>query len=96
MVVNLESWRRLPQATRDTIQGIARRLEPEFWNVSRGEHATRSAELVANGMTVEDPPPALVAALRQATATMADDFVRANPAAGPVLAEFRRRVGRAA
>ena len=96
MVVNLDSWRRLPQATRDTIQGIARRLEPEFWNVSRAEHATRSAELVQNGMTVEEPPPALVAALRQATATMADDFVRANPAAGPVLAEFRRRVGRTA
>ncbi|MCX7684730.1 MAG: TRAP transporter substrate-binding protein [Acetobacteraceae bacterium] len=96
MVVNLDAWRRLPQATRDIVQGLARRLEPEFWNVSRAEHATRTAELVQNGMTVEDPPPALVAALRQATATMADDFVRANPAAGPVLAEFRRRVGRTA
>jgi TRAP-type C4-dicarboxylate transport system substrate-binding protein len=95
MVVNLESWRRLPQATRDTIQGVARRLEPEFWNVSRGEHTTRSAELAQNGMTVEDPPAALVQALRQATATMADEFVRANAAAGPVVAEFRRRVGRA-
>ncbi|MCS6931315.1 MAG: c4-dicarboxylate-binding protein, partial [Acetobacteraceae bacterium] len=94
--VNLDAWRRLPQATRDIVQGLARRLEPEFWNVSRAEHAARTAELVQNGMTVEDPPPALVAALRQATATMADDFVRANPAAGPVLAEFRRRVGRTA
>jgi hypothetical protein len=51
--------------------------------------------LVQNGMTVEDPPAALVQALRQATATMADEFVRANAAAGPVVAEFRRRVGRA-
>jgi len=96
MVVNLDSWRRLPAATRETIQGIARRLEPEFWDVSRAEHATRVAELQQNGMTVEDPPPALRDALRQATATMADDFIRANPTAGPIIAEFRRRVGRTA
>jgi TRAP-type C4-dicarboxylate transport system substrate-binding protein len=96
MVVNLDAWRRLPAATRETIQGVARRLEPEFWNVSRAEHTTRAAELTANGMTVEDPPPALVQALRQATATMADEFIRANPAAGPIIAEFRRRVGRTA
>lgn len=95
MVVNLDAWRRLPAATRTTIQEVAKRLEPEFWNVSKGEHATRAAELQRNGMTVEDPPAALIQALRQATATMADDFVRANPAAGPILQQFRQRVGRA-
>jgi hypothetical protein len=52
-------------------------------------------ELRQNGMTVEDPPPALIQAMRQATATMADDFARANPAAAPILAQFRQRVGRA-
>jgi TRAP-type C4-dicarboxylate transport system substrate-binding protein len=95
MVVNLDAWRRLPAATRTTIQDLAKRLEPEFWNVSKGEHATRSAELQRNGMTVEEPPAALVQALRQATATMADDFARANAAAGPILQQFRQRVGRA-
>lgn len=95
MVVNLESWRRLPAATRTTIQDIGRRMEPEFWTVSKGEHATRMAELQRNGMTVDMPTAELVAAMRQATATMAEDFIRANPAAGPVIQEFRRRVGRA-
>src|SRR3712207_3115179 len=41
MVVNTDSWRRLPQATRTTIQDLAKRLEPEFWRVSKGEHETR-------------------------------------------------------
>jgi TRAP-type C4-dicarboxylate transport system substrate-binding protein len=95
MVVNNDAWRRLPPATRTTIQDLAKRLEPEFWNVSRGEHDTRMGELRQNGMTVEDPPPALIQAMRQATATMADDFARANPAAAPILAQFRQRVGRA-
>jgi TRAP-type C4-dicarboxylate transport system substrate-binding protein len=95
MVVNNDVWRRLPAATRSGIADLARRLEPEFWNVSRAEHETRMGELRQNGMTVEDPPAALIAAMRQATATMVDDFVRANAAAGPIVQQFRQRVGRA-
>lgn len=95
MVVNLEAWRRLPAPVRTQIQDLGKRLEPEFWNVSRGEHDTRMGELRQNGMTVEEPAPALVQALRQATATMTDDFVRANAAAGPIIQQFRQRVGRA-
>lgn len=94
MVVNNDAFRRLPAATRTQITDLAKRLEPEFWNVSRAEHETRSDELRRNGMTVEEPAPALSQALRQATATMTEDFVRANPAAGPIIQEFRRRVGR--
>lgn len=94
MVVNLESWRRLPVATRTQIQDIAKRLEPEFWNVSKGEHTTRMTELRSHGMTVDEPTPALVQAMRTATATMTDEFIRANAAAAPIIEEFRRRVGR--
>jgi TRAP-type C4-dicarboxylate transport system substrate-binding protein len=95
MVVNLDAWRRLPAATRTTIQELAKRLEPEFWNVSKAEHDTRMNELRQNGMTVEAPTEALMQALRQATATMVDDFIRATPAAGPIIQQFRQRVGRA-
>jgi TRAP-type C4-dicarboxylate transport system substrate-binding protein len=95
MVVNNEAWRRLPAATRTTIAELAKRLEPEFWTVSRGEHDTRMAELRQNGMTVEDASPALLAAMRQATATMVDEFIRANAAARPIIEQFRSRVGRA-
>ncbi|WP_372620747.1 TRAP transporter substrate-binding protein [Falsiroseomonas sp.] len=95
MVVNMDSWRRLPQATRAQIQELAKKLEPEFWNVSKGEHEQRMGQLRQNGMTVEEPAPALVQALRSATATMADDFAKANPAAGPIIQQFRQRVGRA-
>lgn len=95
MVVNNESWRRLPAATRTQIADLAKRLEPEFWNVSKGEHDLRMGELRQNGMTVEDPAPALLTAMRQATATMVDDFARANAPAAPIIQQFRQRVGRA-
>lgn len=95
MVVNNDVWRRLPAATRTTIADLGKRLEPEFWNVSKGEHTVRMGELQQHGMTVEEPSPALLQALRQATATMGDDFARANPVAAPILQQFRSRVGRA-
>jgi len=95
MVVNNDAWRRLPAATRTTVSDLAKRLEPEFWTVSKAEHDTRMGELRQNGITVEEPSPALVQAMRQATATMVDEFVRANAAAGPIIQQFRARIGRA-
>lgn len=95
MVVNLDSWRRLPQAMRTEIQQLAKKMEPEFWNVSKGEHDQRMGQLRQNGMTVEPPAPALLQALRSATATMANDFIQRNAAAGPIIQQFRQRVGRA-
>lgn len=95
MVVNNDVWRRLPAATRTIIADLGKRLEPEFWAVSKGEHGVRVGELQQNGMTVEEPSAALLQALRQATASMADDFARANPVAAPILQQFRQRVGRA-
>jgi TRAP-type transport system periplasmic protein len=95
MVVNRDAWQRLPAATRSQIQDLGKRLEPEFWNVSKGEHDLRMGELRQNGMTVEEPAPALMTALRQATATMSDDFARQNAAASPIIQQFKQRVGRA-
>jgi TRAP-type C4-dicarboxylate transport system substrate-binding protein len=94
MVVSTEALRRLSPAHRTAITELATKLEPEFWAVAQAEHETRAAELRANGMTVEAPPEALIAPMREATRTMIDDFIRTNPAAGPVITEFRRRVGR--
>ena len=93
MVVGTDSWRRLPEAQRNAVRDLAKRLEPEFWNVSKGEHEARMNDLRGHGMTVEPPSAELTRAMREATAGMTDDFIRANPAAGPIIAEFRRRVG---
>jgi TRAP-type C4-dicarboxylate transport system substrate-binding protein len=92
MVVGTDAWRRVPAAMQAEVRALARRLEPEFWNVSKAEHETRMGELRQNGMTVEAPSADLVRAMREATATMVDEFVRANPAAGPIVQAFRQRV----
>jgi len=95
MAVSGDAWRRLPAPTRTTIADLAKRLEPEFWEVAKAEHDARSADLRAAGMTVEDASLALVQAMRDATAGMAEEFARTVPAAAPLIREFRQRVGRA-
>lgn len=93
MVVNLDAWKKLTPEQRKAIEDTAKRLEPSFWEVSVGEHAKRMDELKSHGMTVEVANPQLVGAMREATKDMADAFARANPAAAPILAEYRKRTG---
>ncbi len=50
-------------------------------------------ELLAQGMSVEAPSEELATLMREATADMAGDFAAANPAAGPIIEEFRAGAG---
>lgn len=93
MVVNLDSWKKLSPVQQSTVEALGRKLEPEFWQVSMAEHDKKMKELVAAGMKVEKASDALLASMRKATETMADDFGKANPAAAPIIAEFKKKVG---
>lgn len=93
MVVNLDEWNRLDPKQQKMIEATAHKLEPQFWEISKAEHAKRMDELRANGMTVEPASDALKAAMREATASMEGEFVKANPAAAPLLDAYHKAVG---
>ena len=93
LAVNLDEWNALSAETRAAIEEVAAEMEPRFWKISQAEHATRMEELQAQGMTVEAPSDELQALMREATADMAGDFAAANPAAGPIIEEFRAGAG---
>lgn len=88
LAVNMDVWAEISPENQQIILGLAAEMEPGFWEISQAEHATRMEELMANGMTVEPPSEELAALMREATAGMADDFVAANAAAGPILEAF--------
>jgi len=92
--VNLEAWNQLPADQRAKIEAIAKEMEPGFWKISEGEHATRMQQLKDNGMTVAAPSTALAAAMQKATASMADEFGQKVPGAAEVIAEFKKRTGK--
>ncbi|GIX13066.1 MAG: hypothetical protein KatS3mg118_1025 [Paracoccaceae bacterium] len=82
-----------PADVRAAIERIATEMEPGFWKISQGEHDKRMAELAAHGITVEAPSPELAAAMRAATADMADEFAARVPGAAEIIARFRAEIG---
>lgn len=89
MAVNMEAWAELSAEHQQIIRDLAQAMEPSFWEVSQAEHAIRMQELIDNGMTVSAPSDELAAAMRAATADMADAFAAQVPEAAPVIAAFR-------
>lgn len=94
MAVNLDAWKELEPAQQQAIEKTAKALEPGFWEVSKGEHAKRMAELAAHGMTVEPPSAELIAAMKSVTRSVVDDFVKQHREVGQLIAAFREKVGR--
>jgi TRAP-type transport system periplasmic protein len=94
MAVNLDAWKKLKPEQQAAIEAIAKRLEPEFWEVSKGEDSARLADLERNGMKVEPASAELLAAMKEVTRSITEDFVKRNPEAGKLLASFRQKVAK--
>jgi len=94
MAVSLESWNELTPEQQATIDRIAKEMEPGFWEISEGEHGKRMKQLEENGMTVQAPSAELGAAMRAATADMAEEFAARVDGSDAIIAAFLAEVGR--
>lgn len=93
MVVNLDSWNELTPEQQETMERLAKEMEPEFWAISQAEHGKRMEQLKENGMTVQAPPADVAAKMREVTADMGGDFVSRVPEAEAIIAEFKEKTG---
>jgi TRAP-type transport system periplasmic protein len=90
--VNLDAWRKLKPQARDAIEALARQMEPEFWQVTVNEDATKLKILADNGIkftTVDDNTRMQVTKVAE---QMWADFIKRVPEAGPVLTAYRQMV----
>ena len=95
MVINSKAWDKLSAPQRAAIEKLARELEPQFWDVSRGEHTKRMAELREKGMTVEPASKELLDRMRAVTRPMWEDFAKsAGPEGAKILADYRAKTGK--
>jgi TRAP-type C4-dicarboxylate transport system substrate-binding protein len=95
MAIGNDAWSKVAAENRAAIEKLARDLEPQFWDVSRGEHAKRMGELRANGMTVEVASPELLARMRTVTRPMWEQFAKTSgPEGAKILADYRARTGK--
>ena len=94
--ISLSAWDRLDDAGRSAIAEAARETTERQWAALAGRLAENFARMRANGVVIDEKPPAdMMAALHAAAdATIADWLARAGPEAQRVLQDFRGRRAR--
>ncbi|SDW09937.1 TRAP transporter substrate-binding protein [Celeribacter indicus] len=80
MSVNMDYWNELAPETQQTVLDLAATMEPEFWEVARQEHDMRMKQLEENGLEVSVPSPDMLAAMRDATASLEQNLVASTGA----------------
>lgn len=86
--INEDSWQALKPEHRSSIETLARRLEPQFWDVARRDDALRLSDLEANGMITQIPSPDLLAEMRAQSQPIWRAFLERVPEAEPLLKAF--------
>jgi TRAP-type C4-dicarboxylate transport system substrate-binding protein len=91
--ISLAAWTSLDDAGRAAIEDAARETSEHQWAALAGRLAENFARMRANGMTIDEKPPAeVMAALRAAAETVVADWSnRAGPEAQRVLREYQAR-----
>jgi TRAP-type C4-dicarboxylate transport system substrate-binding protein len=93
--VNLDAWNALAPEHQQAIEAVARRLEPEFWNVSKAEDESKLATLRENGIEITDPTPEMRAFLLEKAQPMWEEFIEAaGPRAREVIDAYLASTGK--
>lgn len=94
MAVNEDTWQALPRVYRNSVEALARRLEPEFWEIARRDDRDKLRDLEANGMITQEPSPALMTGMQSLALPIWRDFIDRVPEAKPLLMAFLEAAGK--
>ena len=92
--INLNTWKRIPEKHQKTIEAIAARLEPEFWQVSTNADEESLKKLTANGMEVVPISPEMMTDMQKQAAPLLDAYLKRAPAAAPLIQSYLEATGR--
>lgn len=93
--INLDAWKKIPDAQRKAMEELAAQLEPGFWDVSAQADRDAVKKLTDNGMEVVSVPAAMMGDIRKRAAPLLDEYLKRVPAAAPVVKQYLASVGRA-
>lgn len=94
VTVNLDAWNALSDEERATIEGIADKMEAEFWAVSAAEDNGKVAILKENGMTVTAADASLKAKMAEAGKAMWEAYIAKNVDAKPIIDAYSAKLGK--
>ena len=88
--VNLDAWNALPAEHRSAIEAVARRLEPQFWEVSKREDDAKLKILNDNGVVTGEVTETMLSGMREKTSTMLEEAVKSiGPPAGEIVSAYK-------
>lgn len=97
MAINLASWNKLSPEVQNIVEGIAERLEPEFWAISKGDDQAKLKVLVENGIEIIEPSEEMMLEMRALAKPMWQNFIdRVGPEAGEIINEYLQKTGQGA
>lgn len=89
VMMNKRLFLSLPEHQQQVILAAAERAEQRGWEMARNEAQSTTATLAAQGMTVQQPTPAIASYLQEVGATMAAEWVATSGASvEDVLIEY--------
>ncbi|MCY6381686.1 TRAP transporter substrate-binding protein [Hoeflea prorocentri] len=94
VTVNLDAWNALSDQEREIIEGLADKMEAEFWAVSAAEDSGKIAILEENGMTVNEADASLKAKMAEAGKAMWADYIAKNPDAQAIIDSYSAKLGK--
>jgi len=95
MVVSGRAWRSLSPDDQARIEALGRRLEPEFWAISRRDDAIQLKILEAKGMKTVILDDQLAQDMRAVARPMWQEFANTVPGASEILNGYLSATGRA-
>jgi TRAP-type C4-dicarboxylate transport system substrate-binding protein len=92
--VNLDAWNKLSAANRDAIEGVAKRLQPQFWDVSKAEDSKKVKILTDNGVIYGEVTASMLKDMQEQTAPMLAETIESigGPAA-EIIDAYKKELG---
>jgi len=90
VIVNLDIWNGLDEATRTALEEAAEKAEQDVWAAMETANLRDLDTMRENGLNVQEPSDALASGLRAIGATMTDEWAAAAGARGQAIIEAYR------
>ena len=91
--VNLDAWNSLTPLTRIAIEGVAKRLQPQFWDVSKAEDAAKVKILTDNGVILGEVTASMLKDMQEKTAPMLAETIESiGDPAGQIIDAYKNEL----
>jgi len=85
VIVNQRSFKRLPKEVQTELLAMAKKAEDRGWEMAKTETIEQTKELAAHGISVAQPTPELMEALKKVGETMTQEWIQEAGASGQAV-----------